>query len=245
MRDLIVSTKWVGTYFGKDDFVRDVGYSLDHLFGSNSPSTRSAQGALVIAYDLCTNVIRWIGGEFMHPRTTTKNCGVHIKYVHDWSQVVVAVDRFNFRTSLVLWRKEVSKCSHNSWFFKKNSWYELYNSSVAMDPTAISEHEVASRPQVEDYSRLSGSQTLHFTIKVSDCDPSTEHRQLFLSWAKSASFLARNLSDDCGISAAIHQPWRASTFIVVTVPPGLSLQADCHLEATSRHDLWRRDISFP
>ena len=117
MRDLIVSTKWVGTYFGKDDFVRDVGYSLDHLFGSNSPSTRSAQGALVIAYDLCTNVIRWIGGEFMHPRTTTKNCGVHIKYVHDWSQVVVAVDRFNFRTSLVLWRKEVSKCSHNSWFF--------------------------------------------------------------------------------------------------------------------------------
>lgn len=45
-----------------------------------------------------------------------------------------------------------------------------------MDPTAILEHEVASRPQVEDYSRLSGSQTLHFTIKVSDCDPSTEHR---------------------------------------------------------------------
>jgi len=231
MRDLIVSTKWAGTYFGRDDFVRDAGYSLDHLFGSNSPSTRSAQGALVIAYDLCTNVTRWIGGgEFMHPPTTTKNCWVHIKYVRDWSQVVVAVDRFNFGTSLILWRKEVSKCSHNSWFLK-NGWYELYNSSVAMDPTAILEHEVASRPQVEDYSRLSGSQTLHFTIKVSDC--------------ASASFLARNLSDDCGISAAIHQPWRASAFIVVTVPPGLSLQADCHLEATSRHDLCRRDISFP
>ena len=49
----------------------------------------------MIAYDLCTNVIRWIGGEFMHPPTTTKNCGVHIKYVRDWSQ-----DRFNFGTSL-------------------------------------------------------------------------------------------------------------------------------------------------
>jgi len=208
MRDLIVSTKWAGTYFGRDDFVRDAGYSLD-LFGSNSPSTRSAQGTLnprdrLWSMYKCYQMDR--GRVHAPPDNNKKLSSPH--QIRTWLESgSCSCGSIQFRNEPCFMTKGSLKVLPQLLIFKKNGWYELYNSSVAMDPTAISDHEVASRPQVEDYSRLSGSQTLHFTIKVSDCDPSTEHRELFLSWAKSASFLARNLSDDCGISAAIHQPW--------------------------------------